>query len=128
MATRCPGIRHATGESARELGVLLKNRGEIIFVDASTIDWIEAADYYACVHVGPDTHVIRRTMSQLQRDLNPQMFFRVHRSAIVNLDRVHSLKPSAHGEYDVLLTGGGRVRLSRRYRRALQQRLDASRK
>jgi two-component system LytT family response regulator len=92
-------------------------------VKISEIDWIEAADYYACLHVGPKSHLLRRSLSDLEQDLDPDAFCRVHRSSIVNLERVRGLKLGQDGEYEVLLNNGARVRLSRRYRKQLQARL-----
>jgi two-component system LytT family response regulator len=103
--------------------VAIKSTGEVSFVKISEIDWIEAADYYACLHVGSRSHLLRRSMSELEQELDPESFCRVHRSAIVNLDRVRGLTLSAHGEYDVLLENGARLRVSRRYRKPLQSRL-----
>jgi two-component system, LytTR family, response regulator len=101
----------------------IKSAGQIAFVKISEIDWIEAADYYACLHVGPKSHLLRRSMSELEQELDPASFCRIHRSAIVNLDRVRGLKLSEDGEYEVLLENGARLRLSRRYRKPLQSRL-----
>jgi two-component system LytT family response regulator len=101
----------------------IKSSGEVSFVKVSDIDWIEAADYYACLHVSGKNHFIRRTMADLEDDLDADRFFRVHRSSIVNLERVRGLKLGEDGEYEVLLENGARVRLSRRYRKALQERL-----
>ena len=67
---------------------VIKNAGEVLFLKISEIDWIEAADYYACLHVGPRTHLIRRSMSDLDRDLDQTAFCRIHRSTIVNLNRI----------------------------------------
>ncbi len=103
--------------------VVVKSAGEVSFVKVSEIDWIEAADYYACLHVGSKSHLLRRSMSELEEDLDPAVFCRVHRSSIVNLDRVRGLKLSEDGEYEVLLENGARVRLSRRYRKQLQERM-----
>ena len=89
----------------------------------SEIDWIEAADYYACLHVGARSHLLRRSLSDLEEDLDPNAFCRVHRSSIVNLERVRGLKLTPDGEYEVLLDTGTSVRLSRRYRKQLQERL-----
>jgi two-component system, LytTR family, response regulator len=102
---------------------VIKNAGEVLFLKISEIDWIEAADYYACLHVGPRTHLIRRSMSDLDQDLDQAAFCRIHRSAIVNLDRIQSLKLCEDGEYGVLLDGGATLRLSRRYRKRLRSRL-----
>jgi two-component system, LytTR family, response regulator len=103
--------------------VAIKNAGQVCFVRIAEIDWIEAADYYACLHVGPRSHLLRRTLSDLEQDLDPHVFCRVHRSSIVNLERVRGLKLRQDGEYEVLLENGATVRLSRRYRKHLQARL-----
>ncbi len=103
--------------------VVIKNAGQISFVKISEIDWIEAADYYACLHVGSRTHLLRRSLSDLEEDLDPNVFCRVHRSSIVNLERVRGLKLTPDGEYEILLDTGTSVRLSRRYRKQLQERL-----
>jgi two-component system LytT family response regulator len=102
----------------------IKSVGQVSFVKVSEIDWIEAADYYACLHVGPRTHLLRRSMSELAQELDPTVFCRVHRSTIVNLDRVQRLMVGEDGEYEVLLENGTRLRLSRRYRKPLQSRLS----
>jgi two-component system, LytTR family, response regulator len=101
----------------------IKSTGQVSFVKVSDIDWIEAADYYACLHVGARNHLLRRSMSELEQALNPDVFCRIHRSTIVNLDRVRGLKLSEDGEYEVLLGNGTRLQLSRRYRKPLQSRL-----
>ena len=101
----------------------VKSAGEISFLKTSEIDWIEAADYYSCLHVGVKTHLLRRSMSELDQELDQAIFCRIHRSAIVRLDRVRGLKLNENGEYDVLLDNGARLRLSRRYRKQLQSRL-----
>jgi two-component system, LytTR family, response regulator len=103
--------------------VAIKSAGQVCFVKVSEIDWIEAADYYACLHVGVTSHLLRRSMAELEGDLDPSMFCRVHRSSIVNLERVRGLKLSEDGEYEVLLESGARVRLSRRYRKQLESRM-----
>jgi two-component system LytT family response regulator len=101
----------------------IKSAGQVTFIKVSEIDWIEAADYYACLHVGSRSHLVRRSMADLEEELDPGMFCRVHRSSIVNLQRVRGLKLGEDGEYDVLLESGTGVRLSRRYRRLLQERM-----
>ena len=101
----------------------IKSVGQVLFVKISEIDWIEAADYYACLHVGAKTHLLRRSMSELEQELDPVVFSRIHRSTIVNLDRVRGLKLGEDGEYEVLLEDGVRLRLSQRYRKPLQSRL-----
>ena len=101
----------------------IKNAGEISFVTISDIDWIEAADYYACLHVGSKSHLLRRSMADLEQELDQNIFCRTHRSSIVNLERVKSLKLGEDGEHEVLLQNGTHLRLSRRYRKELQLRL-----
>jgi two-component system, LytTR family, response regulator len=101
----------------------VKSAGQVAFVSQPSIDWIEAADYYVGLHVGPKTHLLRRSIAELEQDLDPNMFFRIHRSTIVNLNRIRGLKLNEDGEYNVLLESGTSLRLSRRYRRPLQARL-----
>ena len=105
---------------------VIKTAGQICFVAASEIDWIEAADYYVSLHVGSRTHLLRRSMAELEQELDENAFCRIHRSAIVKLDRVRRLELNESGEYDVLLINGIRLRLSRRYRKELQSRLRAN--
>lgn len=92
-------------------------------MNSDLLQGIEAADYYACLHVGAKAHLLRRSMAELEAELDSSMFCRIHRSAIVNLSRVRGLKVSEDGEYDVLLEAGQTLQLSRRYRAQLQQRL-----
>ena len=101
----------------------IKSVGQVLFVKVSEIDWIEAADYYACLHVGAKSHLLRRSMAELEQELDPNLFARIHRSTIVNLNCVRGLKLGEDGEYEVLLENGARLRLSQRYRRQLQARL-----
>jgi two-component system LytT family response regulator len=110
-------------QPARRL--VVRSPGQLLFLNVSDIDWIEAASYYACLHVGGDTHIIRRTLSELERDLGEGKFIRIHRSIIVNLDRIHGLELHSGGEYEVVLKSKVRLRLSRRFRKRLQDRMDA---
>jgi two-component system, LytTR family, response regulator len=103
--------------------IAIKSVGQVSFVKVSEIEWIEAADYYACLHVASRTHLLRRSMSDLEQELDPKVFSRIHRSTIVNLDRVRSLQLTEDGEYEVLLESGVSLRLSQRYRKQLQSRL-----
>jgi two-component system, LytTR family, response regulator len=105
--------------------LVVRSSGRLLFLDVADIDWIEAASYYACLHVGGDTHIIRRTLSELERDLGEEKFVRIHRSIIVNLDRIHGLELQSGGEYEVVLKSKVRLRLSRRFRKRLQDRMDA---
>jgi two-component system, LytTR family, response regulator len=103
--------------------LVVKSAGQVLFLSASEIDWIEAADYYACLHVGNQTHLLRRSLADLEQDLAPDKFCRTHRSVLVNLDRVRGLELKDDGEYEVVLKTNSRLRLSRRFRKLLEQRL-----
>jgi two-component system LytT family response regulator len=111
------------GHPAKRLAV--RSPGQLLFVSISDIDWIEAAGYYACLHVGDDMHIIRRTLAELERDLGEEEFIRIHRSTIVNLERIHGLELQSGGEYEVVLKTKVRLRLSRRFRKRLQDRMAA---
>ena len=110
-------------QPAKRLAV--RSTGQLLFVNISDIDWIEAANYYTCLHVGGDTHIIRRTLAELERDLGEEKFIRIHRSTIVNLERIHGLELQGGGEYEVVLKSKVRLRLSRRFRKRLQERMAA---
>jgi two-component system, LytTR family, response regulator len=101
----------------------VRSAGEVAYVPIPDIDWVEAADYYVCLHVGAKSHLLRRSMGELQRELDPSVFCRIHRSTIVNLNRVLKLELDQGGEYQVILKGGARLRLSRRFRKDLQTRM-----
>lgn len=103
--------------------LIVKSAGRVSFVKLSEVDWIEAADYYVSVHAGGKTHLLRRTLSDLEGELDPAEFCRIHRSSIVNLSRVRDLEPTETGDYDVTLANGTRLRMSRTYRKQLQSRL-----
>jgi two-component system LytT family response regulator len=105
----------------------VKNQGQVLFLNVSDIDWIEAAGYYACLHVGNETHILRRSLSDLEQDLGGGKFIRIHRSIIVNLDRVVGLELQTGGDYEVVLKSRVRLRLSRRFRKRLQDRMGATR-
>ena len=105
--------------------LVVRSQGQVLFLSITDIDWIEAAGYYACVHVGNATHVLRRSLSELEQDLGDERFVRIHRSSIVNLDRVRGLELQAGGDYEVVLRSKARLRLSRRYRKRLQERMAA---
>jgi two-component system LytT family response regulator len=106
--------------------LVVKTPGQLLFVNADDIDWIEAAGYYACLHVGSKTHILRRTLLELERDLGEKKFIRIHRSIIVNLERIGGLELRDNGDYEVVLKSKDRLRMSRRYRKRLQERLTDS--
>ncbi len=103
--------------------LVIKSSGRIYFVKIADIDWCEAAGNYIRVHVGAQAHLIRETMNRLESQLDPRLFVRVHRSTIVNVDRILELRSSFNGEHVVVLRSGTRLTMSRGYRDALQERL-----
>jgi two-component system LytT family response regulator len=119
-------IRQSQEPSGKADRFVIKGAGQVIFVNVAEIDWIEAADYYACLHVRSKTHLLRRRMSDLERELDQAMFCRIHRSTIVNLNRIQGLEVNASGEYEVVLDTGTRLALSRGYRKAVHARLGIS--
>ncbi len=108
------------GPTSRSGRVTVKSGSQMLFLDPGDIDWIEAADYYACLHVGAKRHLLRRSMAELEQDLDPNIFCRIHRSAIVNLARVRGLQLNRSGEHEALLLDGSTLPISRRYRRQIQ--------
>ncbi|MCU1223006.1 MAG: two component transcriptional regulator, LytTR family [Edaphobacter sp.] len=125
-------IAHRTHTSAqmrersaqRMKRLMVKSAGRVSFLQVADIDWIEAADYYACLHIGTKAHLLRRTMHELDCDLDPAAFCRIHRSTIVNLNRIRQLSFDCDGEYEVVLADATRLRMSRRYHKILQSRLE----
>lgn len=106
--------------------IVLKSAGRVTFLDTAAIDWIEAAGVYVYLHAGGKAHLYRSTIGQLQERLDPKRFVRIHRSASINTERIESLRPLGHGEYAVILQCGKQLKLSRNYRRALEQWLGQS--
>lgn len=105
--------------------IAVKSPGRLLFVDVADVDWVEAASYYACLHIGRETHVIRRTLSELERDLG-ESFIRIHRSTIVNFERIRGLELQSSGEYAVVLRSGVELPVSRGYRKPLHERLTSA--
>ena len=79
--------------------LIVRSQGQVLFVSVADIDWVEAAGYYACLHVGSDTHILRRSLLELEQDLGDDKFIRIHRSLVVNLDRIWGLELQSSGEY-----------------------------
>jgi two-component system LytT family response regulator len=102
---------------------VIKAGGRVFFVRADEIEWIEAAGNYVKLHVGDKAHVLRETMNTVESELDPDLFFRIHRCHIVNIERIRELQPSANGEFVVFLESGERLTLSRGYRDRLQARV-----
>jgi two-component system LytT family response regulator len=90
-----------------------------LLLDPSEIDWIEARDYYAGIHAGGQRHLVRESLTSLERRLDPSDFVRVHRSALVRLDRVRELRSAPEGESVAILVDGTEIPVSRRRRERL---------
>ncbi len=103
--------------------LVVKSGGRLFFLRTDEIDWIEAAGNYVRLHVGPASHLLRETMNAIEARLDPEKFFRIHRSRIVNMERIQEMQPWLNGEFAVLLRTGTRLTLSRGYREKLQERL-----
>ena len=109
-----PAIEENAGRYERMINI--KDRGQIFRVDVDTIEHIEAAGDYMCIYTGDNSLILRETMKDLERRLDPRVFQRVHRSTIVNLDQVRQVKPHTNGECFLVLDSGAEVKVSRSYR------------
>ena len=101
--------------------VLIKSRARVYFLQMDEVDWIEAARNYVHLHVGSRSHLLRQTLSGIEEQLDPRRFLRIHRSAIVNLDRIKEMRPLFNGEYEVRLETGAVLTLTRTYMDQLAQ-------
>jgi two-component system LytT family response regulator len=116
----------APAPETRLTRLIVKHEGRVAFVRVEDLDWIEAADYYVKLHTKGQVHLLRESLNTLETKLDPARFFRVHRSAIVNLDRIRELQPFFKGEHILLLQDGTRLKLSRARRENLEARLGQS--
>ena len=101
--------------------IAIKDSGEITRVPVNTIEWVDAAGDYMCIHAAGETFILRRTMKELEQELNPNRFQRVHRSAIVNIDQVEKLCTRHNGEYHLVLKNGQNLKVSRSYKDRIKQ-------
>ena len=106
--------------------IVVKSDGEIVCLKPSEIDWAESAGNYVCLHVGAVTHILRETITALENRLGARQFLRVHRSTLVNVDRIKTLKPSLYGDYSILLRDGTKLTLSRGFRETVLRRLGTT--
>jgi two-component system LytT family response regulator len=103
--------------------LVLKTNGRIFFLDTDEVDWIEAEGNYVSVHSGEKSYLLRDTISGLEVQLDPKKFLRIHRSAIVRIEKIQELQPLFHGDYRVTMRDGTQLTLSRNYREKLQEAL-----
>jgi len=101
--------------------IVVRSERRLLFLRQDEIDWVEAAGNYVRLHVRGSAHVLRQSMKNMETRLDPQMFVRIHRSAIVNVEHIRELQPWLHGEYVVILDDGTRLSASR----VFSDRLDA---
>jgi len=106
----------APASSRYEKLINIKDRGQIFRVDVDSIERIDAAGDYMCIYTGDNTLILRETMKDLEKRLDPRRFQRIHRSTIVNLDLVKQVKPHTNGECFLVLGSGAQVKVSRSYR------------
>ena len=107
--------------------VAVRASNRIVLVDWADVDWIEAADNYAMLHVGSAEHLLRKTLLALEKELDATRFVRIHRSAIVQIDRVVELFPETHGDFTLRLRDGSRLSLSRTFRDRVERALNWTR-
>lgn len=103
---------------------IIKSGGRVVFLRVEEIDWMTAVGNYVRLQVGRDYHFMRETMTGMEAKLDSDRFMRIHRSTIVNLDRVKEIQPTAKGEYVVIMRDGTQLIMSRRYRERLNERLN----
>jgi two-component system LytT family response regulator len=104
--------------------LVVKTGGRVLFLRTEDIDWVEASGNYVRLHVGSEAHLLRESMKNMERRLDPSTFVRIHRSAIVNVDRIRELEPWFHGEYIVILRDGTRLTSSRVFSDRLNALID----
>ncbi len=118
-----PPDSHPEGVTDR---FLVKSGGRITFLRSNEIDWAEAQGDYVCLHVQGKKHLIRERISRLEQQLPSNAFVRIHRSSIVNIDRIKEMHPLFYGEYSVILLDGTRLTLSRSFKHKVFDRLTRS--
>lgn len=106
-------VAELRAQRRRTTRLAVKTSGKVVFLRPDEIDWVEAAGNYVKLHVGADAHLYRESMKNMEARLEGGQFVRIHRSAIVNVDRIRELQPWFHGEYVVILQGGVRLMASR---------------
>jgi two-component system LytT family response regulator len=107
--------------------LLIKSAGRVFFLKTDEIDYVQAEDYYVKLRVGRKSHLLRETMNEMEAKLDPAKFLRIHRSTIVNIERIRELQQLFNGEYIVLLNDGTELKLSRSRREQLAALLKSGR-
>ncbi|HEV2761957.1 MAG TPA: LytTR family DNA-binding domain-containing protein [Pyrinomonadaceae bacterium] len=123
LAGQAGGETPAAKRVGYQTRFMIRSGGRVTFVEAADVDWIAADDYYVKLHAGGKSHLLRVSMNELEERLDPQRFLRIHRSTIVNSERVKELHQNPSGEYVVVLKGGAELKLSRSRRERVEQLL-----
>lgn len=116
-----PGTSRISRESGYSKRIVFKSRGRIIFLPVSQIRWIGAEENYVRISTENETHLLRETMARIADKLDPQIFLRIHRSSIVNLQFVKEVRTETNGESSVVLLNGQRLVMSRSYRTRINE-------
>jgi two-component system, LytTR family, response regulator len=120
-------LENFKSEPSRHLErLMVKSSGRVFFLRAEELDWIEAEGNYLRLHVGRESHLVRETMNRLASKLDPDKFLRIHRSTLVNIERIKELQPLFSGDYVVILRDGKQLTLSRSYRDKLLELFENS--
>ncbi len=117
-------LNQSRRRSAEPERLVVRSRGQVAFPRVDEIDWIEAAHNQVKIHIGQDFHLLRQTIAEVEARLHPDRFLRIHRSLIVNVDRIRRLEACGYGEYLVVLQNGKKLSLSRGYRDRLDRFVD----
>jgi two-component system LytT family response regulator len=125
LGGREAGLREPARASQYVSRLLIKSGGRVFFLKTEEIDYIRAEDYYVKLQVGRKGHLLRETMNEMEAKLDPEKFLRIHRSTIVNIERIRELQPHFNGEYIVVLHDGSEHKLSRSRREQLQSLLKS---
>jgi len=122
-------LREYAEEDEDDAGIerfTIRSRNRIYFVDTEDVQWIESEGDYVALHDGEEAHLVRKTMKQLEQELDPDRFLRVHRSYIVNADYIEELRPLDHGTYQLRMASGTPLKTSRGYSDNVDALLDAT--
>ena len=114
-------LEHCRATRRYPTRVAVRAVDRFVVIDWRDVDWVEAADNYVKLHVGTKEFLLRDTLGSIEKQLDPEQFARIHRSAIVQLDRIAELHPSSHGDVDVVLRGSTRLVVSRTWREHVQR-------
>jgi two-component system LytT family response regulator len=125
MSERILSLIEHLRQPKRPERLVLKTSGRVSFVRVDEIDWVEAEGNYVRLHIGASSHLLRETMKGIEAKLDPDRFIRIHRSTIVNTDRIKELQPLFHGEYAVILRDGTRLTASRGPENKLRKLIEA---